>query len=70
MVIKQQATIDALVVTADRVISARYDRPVPVERLAVPFESIPGFVMNGQGDVAPPCDPETYQQLLTDLGAQ
>lgn len=50
---KQQATIDTLVATNDKVITAHYDRPV--ERVVHPVaaDSMPQWALNDQTDVRP-----------------
>jgi len=61
---RQQDTIDAMQATLDKIVTARYDRPI--ERSAPPTvtEQMPLWAMNDQGDVRPdPNSQEIEQQL-------
>ena len=52
-VLKQQDVIAQQQTTLDRIVTARYDRPV--ERVVHPIaaDPLPGWAMNDQGDVRP-----------------
>ena len=62
---RQQDTIDRMQATLDRIVTARYDRPLERSSAPTVTESMPPWAMNDQGDSRP--DPNT-QEIERQLG--
>lgn len=62
---RQQDTIDRMQATLDKIVTARYDRPLERNSAPTVTESMPQWAMNDQGDSRP--DPNT-QEIERQLG--
>lgn len=67
---KQQELIAQQQATLDRIVTAKYDRPISQPIQALTPDNMPDWAMNDQGDVADPSFLAGIQALTADSDAE
>lgn len=70
---RQQDLIAQQQATLDRIVTAKYDRPISLPAQVIPSDKMPDWAMNDQGDVVDPIQAlsvDSDAEFLSAVGAQ